>query len=299
MLYILLAVLISILIFLLIPSRKKKRKTKGFKIFLKDNIVLEVLKKTLLEADLGSVLVEEILEKIKNVKNIEEAKTIIRELMFSEAKKFENEINIDKSPFVIMLVGVNGVGKTTMAAKLANYYKNVNDKKVILIGADTFRAGAVEQLEHWSKKISCDFFSKGSNTDSGANVFEGISYAKSLGSELIIIDTGGRLHNKENLMHEIQKLDRVVKKQIPEAPHLTLMVIDATMGQNVIKQSRVFNDFLKISGLALTKLDGTAKGGTVFNIAKELSFPVYFIGIGENLTDLKKYTAEDFVKNFI
>ncbi|MBN1113987.1 MAG: signal recognition particle-docking protein FtsY, partial [Oligoflexia bacterium] len=204
-------------------------------------------------------------------------------------------LNINSKPYVIMLCGVNGVGKTTVAAKLAYYLARQLDRKVMLAAADTFRAAAIEQLGEWCKRIGCDFYSKHHGADPGAVAYEAVKKAREEGQEIVIVDTGGRLHTREGLMNEIGKVQKVIGKALPEAPHQVFLVIDGTQGQNVHRQAEVFNKFLKLSGIILTKMDGTARGGVVFKVVQDLDLPVFFIGTGETLTDLIEFDPATFI----
>ena len=204
-------------------------------------------------------------------------------------------INADASPFVIMVAGVNGVGKTTTIGKLANRLKT-DDKKVMVAAGDTFRAAATEQLEVWSKRVGTDFLKGQSGGDPSSVAFDAVKAAEARGTDILIIDTAGRLHTKGNLMEELTKMKRVVGRELEGAPHETLLVLDATTGQNAVQQAKQFNEALGISGIVLTKLDGTAKGGVIIAIADELNIPVKYIGIGESLSDLREFNAEEFVE---
>lgn len=201
----------------------------------------------------------------------------------------------DSKPHVILVVGVNGVGKTTTIGKLSNFYKN-QDKKVILGAADTFRAAAVDQLKIWSSRVGVDIVEKGMNTDPAAVAYAAVEYGKSENSDLVIVDTAGRLHNKINLMNELSKIKRVMEKIIPDAPHEILLVLDASTGQNALNQAKQFSKVTKVTGLILTKMDGTAKGGIALAISDQLNLPVRFLGIGEGQNDLVPFSPEAFIK---
>ena len=201
----------------------------------------------------------------------------------------------DSKPHVILVVGVNGVGKTTTIGKLSNFYKN-QDKKVILGAADTFRAAAVDQLKIWSSRVGVDIVEKGMNTDPAAVAYAAVEYGKSENSDLVIVDTAGRLHNKVNLMNELSKIKRVMEKIIPDAPHEILLVLDASTGQNALNQAKQFSKVTKVTGLILTKMDGTAKGGIALAISDQLNLPVRFLGIGEGQNDLVPFSPEAFIK---
>ncbi|MGB3364969.1 MAG: signal recognition particle-docking protein FtsY [Thermodesulfobacteriota bacterium] len=204
-------------------------------------------------------------------------------------------INANASPFVIMVAGVNGVGKTTTIGKLANRLKT-EDKKVMVAAGDTFRAAATEQLEVWSKRVGTDFLKGQSGGDPSSVAFDAVKAAQARGTDILIIDTAGRLHTKGNLMEELTKMKRIVGRELEGAPHETLLVLDATTGQNAVQQAKLFNEAIGVTGIVLTKLDGTAKGGVIIAIADELNIPVKYIGIGESLSDLREFNAEEFVE---
>ena len=193
-----------------------------------------------------------------------------------------------------MVVGVNGTGKTTTIGKLAHQLKN-EGRSVMLAAADTFRAAAIEQLEVWSKRVNIPLVKQQTGSDPAAVVYDALSAAKASKSEIVIIDTAGRLHTKVNLMEELKKMKRIMGRELPGAPHETLLVLDATTGQNAISQAKMFNSEIGLSGIVLTKLDGTSKGGMVIRIARELQIPILYIGIGEGLEDLRPFDAEEFV----
>jgi fused signal recognition particle receptor len=282
---------------------KKKEKgflTKAFS-FLSKNSNKEIkqdLEKILYSFDLSSKMVSKLLENLNNVENIEEAKKIVFNNLKDFLSNYERKIEVKTLPYIMMLVGVNGVGKTTSAAKIANYFKTL-DKKVMLIGADTFRAAAVEQLKMWSDKIKCEFFSKGSDTDPGANAFQGLKIAKEKKIDVVIIDTGGRLHNKENLMNEIVKVKKASEKSISKKIDDVIIVVDATQGQNIKKQGEMFHNYLGLTGAFLTKFDGTAVGGAVLDLVLNLNIPIFFLGVGEKYTDIKPFDSRVFVSKLL
>ncbi|MGH7902347.1 MAG: signal recognition particle-docking protein FtsY [Thermodesulfobacteriota bacterium] len=225
---------------------------------------------------------------------------VIREALKEESlnilKKAEgSQINIDAKPFVVIIAGVNGVGKTTTIGKIS-YKLNKEGRKVMIAAADTFRAAAVEQLEIWAKRVGTDFIKGKAGADPSAVVFDAIKASLARGTDVLIIDTAGRLHTKTNLMEELKKIRRVIGRELNGAPHETLLVLDATTGQNAIQQAKIFKEAIDITGIILTKLDGTAKGGVIMAIADELNTPVKFIGIGESLEDLREFNAEEFVE---
>ena len=206
-----------------------------------------------------------------------------------------NKINMAKEgPTVILFVGVNGVGKTTTIAKIAKRFTDDN-KKVLMIAGDTFRAGAYDQLMEWANKTKSDFYGNKDSDDPASVVFDGLEKAKEYGSDIVLIDTAGRLQNKINLMKELEKINKVISKEIPDAPHETLLVIDATTGQNGISQAKTFKEITNITGIVLTKLDGTAKGGIVLAIKEEVDIPVKFVGLGEKAEDLQVFDLDKYI----
>lgn len=271
----------------------------------------EELENLLIMADIGVNTVFNFMDRIRDrvkKENITDTaylnEVIVDELfiIYVNNESLTDKINMQTDgPTVILMVGVNGVGKTTTIAKLANKYKLMG-KKVMMIAADTFRAGAVSQLELWSKRVDCDFFGKEGSDPAGV-IFDGLTKAKELGSEIVLIDTAGRLHNKANLMAELEKMNKVIGRLIPGAPHETLLVIDATTGQNGIMQAEAFKEITNITGIVLTKLDSTAKGGIVLAIKESVGLPVKFIGLGEKMTDLETFDIENYIyglfKDFI
>ena len=261
------------------------------------------LESILIKADIGVNTTYKFLDKLK--KRVKEEKiedaSVLREIIIDElfmiyvdGDSLTDKINIQKDgPTVILMVGVNGVGKTTTIGKLANIYHN-QGHKVMLIGADTFRAGAVPQLEEWAKRTNSCFCGK-ENVDPSSVIYDGLEKALKENCDLILIDTAGRLQNKVNLMNELEKVNKVIGKIIPNAPHETLLVIDATTGQNGISQAESFKEITNITGIVLTKLDGTAKGGIVLAIKEEVKLPVKFIGLGEGINDLKSFDIEEYI----
>ncbi len=254
-------------------------------------------------ADIGVNTVENFLDRLKSrvkKENITDTKylneVIVDELfiIYVNGENITDKINIAKEgPTVILMVGVNGVGKTTTIGKLAYKYYN-EGKKVMLIAADTFRAGAVEQLKVWADRTDAVFYGK-ENTDPAGVIYDGLVKALEEKADIVLIDTAGRLQNKVNLMKELEKMNKVITKFIPDAPHETLLVIDATTGQNGIMQAKAFKEITNITGIVLTKLDGTAKGGIVLAIKEEVNIPVKFIGLGERMEDLKPFDIEAYI----
>ena len=263
----------------------------------------EELENLLIMADIGVKTVFEFLDRLR--KRVKEEKitdtkylneVIIDELfiIYVEGESLSDKINMASSgPTVLLFVGVNGVGKTTTIGKIANRYKN-SGKKVMLIAGDTFRAGAVNQLKEWADRTNSLFYGK-DNTDPAGVIYDGLVKAKEENVDIVLIDTAGRLQNKVNLMKELEKINKVIKTHIPNAPHETLLVIDATTGQNGISQAKSFKEITDITGIVLTKLDGTAKGGIVLAIKEEVNIPVKFIGLGEKEDDLQTFDIENYI----
>jgi len=272
-----------------------------FKHFVKvDEDMLEELEEILIASDVGIGITEEIIEtlrdriKSKRISDPEEAKaelmTILRETIG------ENEpLQLATSPSVILVIGVNGVGKTTSIAKIAKSLKD-EGKSVVLAAADTFRAAAIDQLEIWAGRAGVPIVKHTEGADPAAVVFDACSYVKNHKADVLIIDTAGRLHIKKNLMDELAKISRVVDRELPGSSRETLLVLDAVTGQNAISQAKEFKTACSISGIVLTKLDGTAKGGVIISVKKELGIPVKYIGVGEQMDDLQKFDTDSFVK---
>lgn len=275
----------------------------GIKYTKIDDKYFEELEQLLIMADIGVNTVMNFMDRLKSrvkSEHITDTKTlnevIIDELfiIYVEGESLTDKIKVAESgPTVILMVGVNGVGKTTTIGKLANKY-NEDGKKVMLIAADTFRAGAVEQLKVWANRTNSLFYGK-ENTDPAGVIYDGLELAKKEAADIVLIDTAGRLQNKVNLMKELEKMNKVIAKIIPNAPHETLLVIDATTGQNGIMQAKSFKEITNITGIVLTKLDGTAKGGIVLAIKEDVKIPVKFIGLGEGINDLKPFDIESYI----
>ena len=272
-----------------------------FKNFVKvDEEMLEELEEVLIASDVGYSITEEIIEqlrdtlKTKHITDPEEARLELINII--EETIGENEgLNLSSSPSVILVIGVNGVGKTTSIAKIANCLKN-EGKSVVLAAADTFRAAAIDQLEIWAERADVPIVKHTEGADPAAVVFDACTYAKKRNIDVLIIDTAGRLHNKKNLMDELSKINRVIERELPGCDKETLLVLDAVTGQNAISQAKEFVKTSDITGIVLTKLDGTAKGGIIISVKKELGIPVKFIGVGEKMEDLQKFDKSEFTK---
>ena len=263
-----------------------------------DEEFFEELEEILISSDVGVSTSELICEKLRaKVKSYgetdpEKIKDLLKEVI-TEVISGENELKIETKPSIILVVGVNGVGKTTTIAKLAHMIKN-EGKSVLLAAGDTFRAAAAEQLEIWAQKTDCPIVKQPEGSDSAAVVFDAISSAKAKGIDVIICDTAGRLHNKQNLMRELEKINKIINRELPDADKETLLVIDASTGQNGLNQAVEFKKILDLTGIVLTKLDGTAKGGIALAIKNQLDVPVKLIGLGEDIGSLRKFDAEEF-----
>lgn len=270
---------------------------KGFRKL--DEDVLEELEELLIMADVGIASTEEIIAtlrtelKERKISDEEGAINLLKEILIRMIGE-ERRLELNTKPSVILVIGVNGVGKTTSIAKISHLLKS-EGKKVILAAADTFRAGAIDQLQIWADRAGVELIKQGEGSDPAAVVFDAISATKSRNADVLIVDTAGRLHNKKNLMNELAKINRVIDRELPNASRETLLVVDATTGQNAVNQAKEFKNAANITGLVLTKLDGTAKGGIVFSVKKELDIPVKFIGVGEKMEDLQYFNAKEFV----
>ena len=271
-----------------------------FKSFVRiDEDMLEELEELLICSDIGASTTEYILDELrerikeKRLTDPEDAKKELKEILLSLVG--ENEpLKLSTKPSVILVIGVNGVGKTTSIGKMSNELKS-QGKKVVVAAADTFRAAAIEQLAVWCERAGVDLIKQTGGSDPAAVVFDAANAAKSRGADVLIIDTAGRLHNKKNLMDELAKIDRVIARELGGCDRETLLVLDSTTGQNAVNQAKEFKNAADITGLVLTKLDGTAKGGIVFSVKRELNIPVKFIGVGEGIDDMKPFEAHDFV----
>lgn len=269
-----------------------------------DEDLLEELEEVLIMSDVGVETSVKIINNLRNrikkqkLEDIEDVKQALREEIKEILDSVDNSLHLDTTPSVILVVGVNGVGKTTSIGKIANRLKQ-DGKKVVVAAADTFRAAAVEQLEIWANRAGCDIVKREEGVDPASVVYDAIKVTKEKNADVLICDTAGRLHNKKYLMDELIKIKKVIDKELPDASKEILMVLDATTGQNAISQVKAFKETVDITGLILTKLDGTAKGGVVIGIVEENKMPVKFIGIGEQIDDMEIFNSEDFVKALI
>jgi len=269
-----------------------------------DEELLEELEEILIMSDIGVETATEIISKLREriklekIEDEEKVKQALKEEMKSILDKEDNSLQLKTNPAVILVVGVNGVGKTTSIGKIANNLRK-NGKKVVVAAADTFRAAAVEQLEIWANRAGVDIVKKAEGVDPASVVYDAIKITKEKNADVLICDTAGRLHTKKYLMDELLKIGRVIEKELPEASKETLMVIDATTGQNAILQVKSFKEVVPITGLVLTKLDGTAKGGVVIGIVNENSIPVKFVGVGEKIDDMEVFNSDEFVNAII
>lgn len=272
---------------------------KGKKI---DDDLFEELETNLLMADLGIETTQNIIKKVteqaklRQLHDAEALYDILKSVMFETLKESQAPLVIaDKKPFVVLMVGVNGVGKTTTIGKLAKKYQN-DGKSVMLAAGDTFRAAAVEQLQVWGHRNNIPVVAQQTGSDSASVIYDAYCSAKAKKIDVLLVDTAGRLQNKSNLMEELRKIVRVIKKVAPDAPHEVMLVLDSGTGQNAISQAKLFNETVPLTGITLTKLDGTAKGGVIFAIANQFKIPVRYIGVGEGIEDLRSFDAKDFIE---
>ncbi|AQQ53751.1 signal recognition particle-docking protein FtsY [Planococcus lenghuensis] len=268
-----------------------------------DEDFFEELEELLLQADVGFETVMELMEELrfevqrKNVKDTSQVQSVISEKLveiYEAGEDQPNELNMQEDLTVILFVGVNGVGKTTTIGKLAHRFKE-EGKSVVLAAGDTFRAGAIEQLDEWGKRVGVDVIKQAAGSDPAAVMYDAIRSAKSRKADVLICDTAGRLQNKVNLMNELQKVHRVIGRELPGAPHEVLLALDATTGQNALTQAQIFKEATDVTGIVLTKLDGTAKGGIVLAIRSKLNIPVKFVGLGEKMDDLQPFDPQKYV----
>jgi fused signal recognition particle receptor len=270
-----------------------------------DEEAWERLEETLIYADVGATTTAKIVERLEaeagagELTGGDDLQRRLTEIMAEVARTGDLTIDLRPNPTVILMVGVNGTGKTTTIGKIAWHLQKELGKSVMLAAGDTYRAAAVEQLAEWAERAGCDIVRAAHGSDPGAVAFDAIEAARARGHDVVICDTAGRLHTQQHLMEELTKVRRVIQKQLPDAPHETLLTIDATTGQNGLRQAMLFREAVDVSGIVLTKLDGTAKGGIALAIAQELGVPVKLIGIGETLEDLRPFDPDDFARAII
>ena len=269
-----------------------------------DDEFYDELEDSLILADLGATVAHDAVKKLRDVvyqKSIQrgdDVKQALREILIEKLNVGDTALDLSTQPSVVLVIGVNGVGKTTSIGKLAHSLKG-EGKRVLLCAADTFRAAAADQLEIWANRAECEIVRSVEGADPGAVLFDSLAAAKARNVDVVLCDTAGRLHNKVNLMNELSKLRKIIDRETPDAAKETLLVLDATTGQNGLQQAKVFRETAGLTGIILTKLDGTAKGGICVAIAQELGVPVKFVGLGEGIDDLKPFDAEEYVKALI
>ena len=269
-----------------------------------DDEFYDELEDSLILADLGATVAHDAVKKLRDVvyqKSIQrgdDVKQALREILIEKLNVGDTALDLSTQPSVVLVIGVNGVGKTTSIGKLAHSLKG-EGKRVLLCAADTFRAAAADQLEIWANRAECEIVRSVEGADPGAVLFDSLAAAKARNVDVVLCDTAGRLHNKVNLMNELGKLRKIIDRETPDAAKETLLVLDATTGQNGLQQAKVFRETAGLTGIILTKLDGTAKGGICVAIAQELGVPVKFVGLGEGIDDLQPFNAEDYVKALI
>lgn len=269
-----------------------------------DDEFYDELEDSLIMADLGATVAHDAVKKLRNVvyqKSIQrgdDVKQALRDILIEKLNVGDTALDLSTKPSVVLVIGVNGVGKTTSIGKIAHRLKG-EGKRVLLCAADTFRAAAADQLEIWANRAECEIVRSVEGADPGAVLFDSLAAAKARGVDVVLCDTAGRLHNKVNLMNELSKLRKIIDRETPDAAKETLLVLDATTGQNGLQQAKVFRETAGLTGIILTKLDGTAKGGICVAIAQELGVPVKYVGLGEGIDDLQPFNAEEYVKALI
>ena len=269
-----------------------------------DDDFYDELEESLILADLGATVAHDAVKKLRDVvyqKSIQrgdDVKQALREILIEKLNVGDTALDLSTKPSIVLVIGVNGVGKTTSIGKIAHRLKGEGER-VLLCAADTFRAAAADQLEIWANRAECEIVRSVEGADPGAVLFDSLAAAKARGVDVVLCDTAGRLHNKVNLMNELSKLRKIIDRETPDAAKETLLVLDATTGQNGLQQAKVFRETAGLTGIILTKLDGTAKGGICVAIAQELGVPVKFVGLGEGIDDLKPFDAEEYVKALI
>ena len=265
-----------------------------------DEELFDELEEALITSDIGMettmTIIDELRDRVKNeyITDPAKVKDRLKEIMIKVVDKGDRQKIKEEYPLVIMMIGINGGGKTTSIGKIANMYKN-EGKTVTLAAADTFRAAAAEQLQIWGDRVGVNVIKHQEGADPSAVLFDAAQSAKAKGTDVLICDTAGRLHNKKNLMNELEKMNKILNKEFPEAARETLLVLDATTGKNAVSQAKEFGEVAELTGVVLTKLDGTAKGGIAITIADEFDLPIKFVGVGEGIDDLKPFDAQDFI----
>ena len=269
-----------------------------------DDEFYDELEDSLIMADLGAAVAHDAVKKLrdvvyqKSIQSGEGVKQALREILIEKLNVGDTALDLSTQPSVVLVIGVNGVGKTTSIGKMAHRLKG-EGKRVLLCAADTFRAAAADQLEIWANRAECEIVRSKEGADPGAVLFDSLAAAKARNVDVVLCDTAGRLHNKVNLMNELSKLRKIIDRELPDAAKETLLVLDATTGQNGLQQAKVFRETAGLTGIILTKLDGTAKGGICVAIAQELGVPVKYVGLGEGIDDLQPFNAEEYVKALI
>ena len=269
-----------------------------------DDEFYDELEDSLIMADLGATVAHDAVKKLrdvvyqKSIQSGDDVKQALRDILIEKLNVGDTALDLSTKPSVVLVIGVNGVGKTTSIGKIAHRLKG-EGKRVLLCAADTFRAAAADQLEIWANRAECEIVRSVEGADPGAVLFDSLAAAKARGVDVVLCDTAGRLHNKVNLMNELSKLRKIIDRETPDAAKETLLVLDATTGQNGLQQAKVFRETAGLTGIILTKLDGTAKGGICVAIAQELSVPVKYVGLGEGIDDLQPFNAEEYVKALI
>ena len=269
-----------------------------------DDEFYDELEDSLIMADLGATVAHDAVKKLrdvvyqKSIQHGDDVKQALREILIEKLNVGDTALDLSTQPSVVLVIGVNGVGKTTSIGKIAHRLKG-EGKRVLLCAADTFRAAAADQLEIWANRADCEIVRSVEGADPGAVLFDSLAAAKARGVDVVLCDTAGRLHNKVNLMNELSKLRKIIDRELPDAAKETLLVLDATTGQNGLQQAKVFRETAGLTGIILTKLDGTAKGGICVAIAQELGVPVKYVGLGEGIDDLQPFNAEEYVKALI
>ena len=270
-----------------------------------DDEFYDQLEESLILADLGAAVAADAVKKLREVvydqsiQNGEKVKQALRDILEEKLNVGDTALDLSTKPSVVLVIGVNGVGKTTSIGKLAYRLRKKDKKRVLLSAADTFRAAAADQLEIWAGRAGVEIVRSKEGADPGAVLFDSLAAAKARGTDVVLVDTAGRLHNKANLMAELAKLRKIIDRETPDAARETLLVLDATTGQNGLQQAKVFKEVAGLTGIILTKLDGTAKGGICIAIAQELGVPVKYVGLGEGIDDLQPFDAKEYLKDFI